>query len=170
LTFVFPWFDSFLLGAAAALTLVEIFLFRRAFRDLSRNDRTFVTPASLTLLALGGLLITTVGATLVIYAGLNTAPCSSPGVSLGAPVCGPPAVFWVGIALAGAGAIVLLIGYIGMLIGVWRLGKRYHNDRFRIGAILLILPFLGVVGAALILVGTRNALRETESPGFFSRL
>lgn len=169
LTFLFPWFEFVLLGAVTALALVEILLFRWAFRGLSRLDRTFLTPASLTLLALGGLLGTLVALALVIYAGLNFAPCSSSSLSPGAPVCGPSPLFWVGFALAGAAAIVLLVGYVGMLVGVWRLGKRYNDGRFRFGAILLLLPFLGVAGAVLILLGARNALREAESPGFFSR-
>jgi hypothetical protein len=53
-------------------------------------------------------------------------------------------------------AIVLLIGAIGLLIGIWRLGTRYQEGLLKVAAILLILPVLNIVGFVLILVASRS--------------
>ena len=69
------------------------------------------------------------------------------------------------VAVMGITAIIILVGYIGLLIGIWRLGSRYSSDGFKVGAVLLIFPVLSVAGAILILVSARNARARIEMAG-----
>ncbi len=67
------------------------------------------------------------------------------------------------ILLLGVAAILALIGYIGLLIGIWRLGTRYGESLFKVGAVLLIIPLLSVIGVILILVAARSSRAKLEA-------
>ena len=153
------WLFAALGAAGLILTIVELWLYREAYRELTPHDARFSSPASLTLMALIALiLLIAVGAALValvyeaiVCAGSGnpiTSSCISLGEALGL------------LALVGILAIVLLIGFIGFLIGVWRLGSRYSDGMFKAAAILLIFPVLNIVGTILILIAARSALEK----------
>ena len=67
------------------------------------------------------------------------------------------------ILIVGIAAILALVGYIGLLIGLWRLGTRYDSGLFKAGAILAIFPLLNLVGAILILVAAHTARERLNS-------
>jgi hypothetical protein len=73
------------------------------------------------------------------------------------------------VALGGViavAAIALFVGYIGLLVGIWRLGTRYGEWMFKVGALFLIFPFLNVAGTIFILIAARESGGKT--PGAFS--
>lgn len=160
-----PWIFVALLGVGGVLGFVEVVLFRVALHDQAGVDRRFSTPATLALLALIGVIFALIGAGLVIGGLYQAVAC----VGAGAPLtraCIPFGLFFGGIALLLIGAIVAIVGFIGILIGIWRFGTRYDDVMFKIGAILLIFPFVNLAGAILILIGARSARRKVEgSPG-----
>lgn len=151
--------------AAAACEFVVVALCYLAFRGLAATDSRFSTPSKLTLLlgaaiAAGfAVLDPLIGAinqleSCITGAGTNQTAqvaCLSGG-SLAA-------VLGVTIVLG----IVALVGYIGLLIGLWRLGGRYAVTYFKVGAVLVIFPFLNIVGGILILLGARAA-RDLRGP------
>ncbi len=150
------------------LGVVELILYRRAFKTLDPLDSSFGTPATLVLLALIsiflliltfagllGLLVQSVGC--AGSSGGNAAGCVNVGAVLG--------LLGIIIVLA----ILIFVGYIGLLIGIWRLGNRYDEGLFKAGAILLIFPVLDLVGLVLILVAVRSARHKVEA-GPFSRV
>ncbi len=65
-------------------------------------------------------------------------------------------------------AIVLFAGYIGLLVGIWRLGSRYSEWMFKVGAIFLLIPFLNVAGAVFVLIAARES--GGKKPGAFAPL
>jgi Protein of unknown function (DUF973) len=154
---------SAILGIALILGLLELWFYRSAFHDLSPIDRRFSTPATLTLLALVSLvLIAATGAAVVVLlyqaihcagGGKITSTCLSFGTVGGL------------LLLIALFAIFAFVGWIGFLLGVWRLGTRYREGLFKAGAILLIFPVLNVIGVILILVGARNVRARLESSG-----
>ena len=156
-----PWVFVLLLGVAGVFAVAEIFLFRVAFRDQSEVDRRFSSPSTLAFLALIGVIGVVVGAGLVVGGLYQAVSCAGTGVPI-TRACLPFGLFFGGIALLLIGAIVALVGFIGILIGIWRLGTRYNETLFKVGAILLIIPFVNLVGAILILIGARSARRNIE--------
>jgi hypothetical protein len=153
-------------GAGVVLALIELWLYRQAFRTLARDDSRFSTPASLTLLALVALLVIIVVAIALVGVVYQAIICAGPGNPITSACINAGSVLGL-IVIIGVAAIVLLVGYIGLLIGIWRLGTRYGEDMFKVGAILLIIPLLNVVGLILILVATNSArgrLRAGSSP------
>lgn len=163
------WVWVVLLIAIGSLDLAEIFLFRSAFRDLSYSDVRFSTPTSLALVAFFGLLLVFIALAVFLDALYSAVACAGSGMPIPSS-CLLTSTFWAGLALIAVGGLIALVGYIGVLIGIWRLGTRYGTPAFKVGAILLIIPYLSVVGAILILIAARSSRRTfgTAGPGTFS--
>ena len=144
------------------LVLIEIWYYRSAFKALASYDRSFSTPAGLAMLAFVAILL--VAAFLVGFLALlyQAYLCAGSGGMITAACIN--AVDILGLALGlGIAAILALVGYIGLLIGIWRLGTRYNDSKFKAGAILIIIPFLNIVGLILILIAAHSA-REKLGP------
>ncbi len=153
-------------GLAIGLPLLglELLFLRFAFRALLRFDTTFSTPSGLSLLALAGLPILAAGYALLIAALLQAVGCAGAGnpVSLS---CLLTPTFSGAVGLLVIGGLLTLIGYVGVLVGIWRFGTHFDNGLFKAGAILLIFPLLALVGAILLLVGAARALERLPPKG-----
>jgi hypothetical protein len=146
---------------SVAVELAGLFFYRTAFRTLAPVDRRFSTPSGLALVAIVGLVLAVLGVGLFLAALYEAVHC----VGAGNPItqaCLFTGTFYGGTALLAIGAIVAVVGYIGVLVGIWRLGSRYERSLFKVGAILLLIPYLNLVGAILIWAGARGARREVE--------
>jgi hypothetical protein len=71
-------------------------------------------------------------------------------------------VLLVLLAVLLVGAALAIIGFFALAVGVWRLGDRFDEDLFKIGAVLLVV--LGIVGMVFILIATRAARRKLGEP------
>lgn len=150
-----PWVWAVFLGFGAVFLLAEIYLWRSAFHGLSGIDSRFSTPSTLALVAFVGSLLVIAGYASVLNGLYLTVQCDGAGHPI-TRACLPWAQFVGGVAAALIGALVLLVGFIGLLIGIWRLGTRFNDGVFKVSAILLIFPVLNLVGAILILVTARS--------------
>ena len=153
----------FMGSLGTALYLIGLRFAHRALARLQPLDSTFRTPANLTLLAiLGGIFVLIAGwaAWAVLASAIGCAGSGGvPGGSGTTSCCNLGAGLTVD-ALAFMAAVLSVFGQIGMLVGFWRAGKRYDETTVRAGAVLLILPFLNVIGAVLMLIGLRNAAKR----------
>jgi hypothetical protein len=159
-----PWLWVGIIGVDAAIEVAGLVLYRSAFHALAPVDRRFSTPSALALAAIVGIVIALAGLGLLLDALYQAVQC----VGSGNPItrdCLLTGTFWGGLALAAVGGIIALVGYIGVLIGIWRLGTRYSESLFKIGAVLLIFPYLNLVGAILILAGAHGASGRVASGG-----
>ncbi len=155
------------LAVVLVLAVTELALLRAGFWLLSGVDESFSTPSSLAIVAMAGMVMVVLGVVVFLDALVRAVECSGAGNPLSSACLGN-GEFLGSIALLGIGAIVALVGYIGVLIGLWRLGTRYNDSMFKVGAILLIFPFLNLVGAILILIGANAALRQAEGATTFA--
>ena len=155
-----------LVVAGVAIAFVELWLFRNAFGDLAPFDDRFSTPKTLTLLAIIGLVFLVVGVVGILALVLQAVACANGGPISASCVNGGAILGLAGLTIIFG--IIFFIGYIGLLIGIWRLGTRYNNGLFKAGAILLI--FIPIIGAVLIYVAARQArgaLVTVPRPGAF---
>ena len=158
-----PWlWVAYLLGGAV-VALTEILLFWAAFRGLAREDRSFSTPASLAVVAFVGVVLALTGLGVFLKALYDAVACAGTGVPIPSS-CLTTGTFWAGVALLGIGALLAVIGYVGVLVGIWRLGTRYVDSLFKVGAVLLIFPYLNLIGGVMILVAARKARGKVEGP------
>jgi hypothetical protein len=157
-----PWYWTVYLVAIAAVGIAQIVLFRLSFRSYSFVDPSFSTPATLALVAVIGFLLLFLGVGLFFAALVQAIDCAGGG-NLVPTSCLLSGAFWSGIALLAIGAIITIIGYIGVLIGIWRVGTRTGNSLFKVAAVLMIFPYLNIIGAILILIGTQEAIGRLRS-------
>jgi MFS family permease len=135
------------LGAFGLIvTLIELWLMRQAFAALAPFDTGFSTPRSLTPAAMAGTIMVIVGVLGVLAFGTGQVT----GVVL------------VLIAVLLIGAALAIVGFFALAVGVWRMGDRFDEDLFKIGAVLLVV--LGIVGMVFILIATRAARRKLGDP------
>jgi len=159
-----PWYWVGALGTAAVVSILELLLVRGGFVELSAHDHRFTSPASLALVAVIGVVLASLGVGLLFDALYRAVACA--GVGNPIPTgCLPGGEELAGFGLTGVGAIMAIVGYIGVLIGIWRLGTRYDETVFKVGAILLIFPLLNIVGAILLLVGIDSARKKVTAAG-----
>ena len=110
-----------------------------AFRYLSRVDgHQFRWPKRLTLGYLIGLPIITVGL-------FGIQPFYVPTRDL--------TTLAIGLFLL-IGLLLALLGLIGQIVGMWRIGRRYDNISIKQGSILFFVPVVGIVGSGLLLRGS----------------
>ena len=157
------WFLA-LVGVSFVVGIITILLFRSAFVVLRGSAEAFSSPVSLVTVGLVGLALL-VPALVVLLIGLaQDLSClnSNPPVM---PLCPIGAWVLVGAVVLLVAAVLALVGAIGLILGIWRLGTRYDNSLFSVGAILLIIPYVSVVGYLLILIAARGELGRFSRPG-----
>jgi Protein of unknown function (DUF973) len=158
-----------ILGMEIGATLVTIFafwLYAMGFARLRGIDAEFVQAPVWATVAIVGLLLQSLAVVVIIASTGNVSSCTLFGEATAAPTCPNVAALLGGLAMSVVGEIVLFIGYIGTIIFIWRLGARYWDPLFRVGAILLIFPFLSIVGQILVLAAASRArTRVQHRPG-----
>jgi cytochrome bd-type quinol oxidase subunit 2 len=142
--------------ASAALSIVIVVLLRGSFRRLGAFDSRFSTPAKYSLLLLVGIVVLAVGL-LPLTFGESIGNCMASNNGTLSGNCRGLGEIAVGGLLVLAGGIMSLVGYVAILLGIWRSGARYREDMFKVGAVLLLIPLLSIVGGILILVAARSA-------------
>ncbi len=161
-TFDLPRAVYLVVTVGVALSFAEYALLRMSFTGLASVDPRFRTPATCALLALIGIPLAGVGAVFLVH-GLAGATCTQ-STTLGAAGCTWGAGFGLGVALAGVGGLLAFVGFVGALLGLWRLGDRYRVTGYHLATILTIFPILDLVGWILILTSTGEALRRGSGP------
>jgi len=151
------------LGAAGVvLFLLGVWFYRRAFRTLAAQDTRFSTPATLTLVLFIAVVLLIVVLVAVFAVLFQAVQCAGSGNAITSACIAAGTV--LGLIAAGfVLLIVMLVGAIGLLIGIWRLGTRYNEGLFKAGAILLIFPVLNLVGIILILLAANSARSKIRS-------
>jgi len=157
-----------LAGFGLLFGLLELFYFRQAFRILAPQDPRFATPARLVLVAIVAFVLLFVEAVVLVSVLYRAALCAGAGNPI-TPVCLNGGTVLALVALLGAAGVVALIGYIGLSLGTWRLGTRFRERKFRVGAILLLIPVLNLVALVLIAIGSQSAIRALGSGMLASR-
>jgi hypothetical protein len=141
----------------AVLTLVSLVLYLVSFNVFRKTGPGFGAPVVLVVLGLLGLFLIVVGFALVLEDYFQAVACAASGASsscldysqLGAAVL---AVF--------GGFFLAFLGWIGLVIGIYRIGKRLDSTVTKVGAILTIIPIAGLVAPILVFVGVHLGIRR----------
>jgi hypothetical protein len=156
--------------ASAAVEVVTLAYFLSAFRALREEDSSFEGPARYLWLALIALPLLLLALAYLLESLVHFANCLN-AVPAGAnwmDSCTSQAAATGGaILLLLLFAVFALIGWIELLLGVWRLGEHFHESRFRVAAILLIIPFLSVIAAGMVWYYARKLEAQPLAPGSF---
>jgi hypothetical protein len=146
-----------LLGAL--ITLVSLILYAISFNSFRKTGPGFGGPMALVIIGLVGLLLVLVGFGIVLSDFFSAVACAGAGASSSCIDVSQIA----GAVLAILGGLFLaFLGWIGLLIGIYRVGKRYDSTVTKVGAILSIIPIIGFAAPILIFIGTHQILRRIQ--------
>jgi Protein of unknown function (DUF973) len=146
-----------------ALLLVSFVLYAAGFAKLRRADPKFTAPLALSVIGLLGFLLLVAVVGLLAGLVLQVVSCGGPGKATAA--CVTLSAVTIDPILLLVGLAVGVIGWVGIILGVYRVGRRYGSTITRIGAILYAVPVAEIVAPILILIGSRSILRRLrESP------
>ncbi|MCI4320448.1 MAG: DUF973 family protein [Thermoplasmata archaeon] len=153
------------LFAGVASVLVSFGLYIAGFARLRRADPRFGAPLGLAIVGLIGLLVLVGLVGLLFGILLQSLSCGGPGVAkascvtLAASVPDPITL----VSELFLGLVLGLVGWIGLVLGLYRVGRRYGSTLTRIGAILYIVPLADVAAPLLILIGTSGIVRRLRA-------
>jgi hypothetical protein len=144
----------------AALSLVSLVLYLLSFNAFLKVTPGFAGPVALVILGLIGLLLIVVGVVLVLSVFFQAVGCPAMGASsscvdftqLGGAV----------LAIFG-GLFFAFLGWIGLVIGIYRVGKRFGSTITKVGGILTIIPVAGLVAPVLVFVGMHQILHRLQA-------
>lgn len=139
------------------LMLGALTLYLLAFAKIRRNADGFGAPMVLTLLGLLGAFLLVLGAGLIlgqVYSAVNCAAGAAVGscISLSTVAAGVYAIL--------GGLFLAFLGWIGLILGLYRMGKRYDSGLTKVGAILYIIPFLNLVATILVFIGIHGTVEK----------
>ncbi len=145
------------LTVSAILTIIGLYMLYRGFSILKVLNPQFSLGKTGTVLEMIGMVLVALGtigllATVLPLVNLGN---SSAATSLAQSQIGALLGLASLVLIAG---ILLLIGIIMALIGIFRVGSRYDNTVVKVGAILTL--FLGIVGTILLFIGFTDIINK----------
>jgi MFS family permease len=148
------------LSVGFLVAIVAVVLYLLSFVAFRKVQNGFGGPMGLVVVGILGMFLIFVGFVDVLQQFLAAASClahntTSDCISVGSLYGAVLAVFF--------GFIFALVGWIGLILGIYRIGKRYGSAVTRVGAILMIVPIANLVAPILILVGVHASLRSVET-------
>jgi len=146
------------LTATGVIEILALILVRSSFKNLESVDRShFHMPSILTLLALVALPFVLIGLVIELSAlpafmnSISQQTTSGVPPTLSSPAFGS---FFIGTAIEGLGGLIGVIGFIGgIMLGLWRVGRRYDSTLIKVSAILLIIPIADIIVPILMFIG-----------------
>lgn len=153
-----------LLLVSGALAVVNILLLRGAFHRLAPIDARFSTPSKLARVLLAGAALAAVGLIVVLATLQNLGNCTLTSTGGFTGHCQGLVTLALGELILLPGAILVIIGYVGCLVGLWRVGERYQESSFKIGTLLLLIPLLSVAGAVLLFIAAHSTRAKLAGP------
>lgn len=144
-----------LVAAGVVLDVVAFILYTTSFGLLRHVDAGFRAPRALGIVGIVGFLILTIGPLIVLVSIFSAVNCAS---SSACSVDQTTFLATVGGALIASalGAIIAFVGWIGLILGVFRMGTRYNSGLLKVAAILFIIPLASIVAPILAFVALRR--------------
>jgi Protein of unknown function (DUF973) len=151
------------------ITIISFWFYRDGFLALRKVDPKFSTSPTWALLVIVGLALLALGVIALFAELFSIISCVGTATTMIPASCLNLGALLGVLGLVLVGAIILIVGYIGTLVAIWRLGDRFNNSLFKIAAVLLIFPYLSFVGQILILLaasGARTMVKQHPGMGY----
>jgi Protein of unknown function (DUF973) len=66
------------------------------------------------------------------------------------------------LGITTAGGVLVFIGWVGAVLGLWRLGARYHRDAIKIAAFIYIIPYVNIAAGIMLVVTLKNLKNSSD--------
>ncbi len=126
------------------ITIISAVLYREGFKRLSTSyGAEFSVPTTMKTVYIAGivlLLLVVVGLIVsVIYLSIS-------------------GILGLLVVLIFAGILAFIGFFVGLILGLWRVGSAFNSSLVMVGAILMIIPYLDILGVILVLAGVAEIL------------
>jgi len=141
------------------LLTLSIVSYRSGFRDLAATDKQFKHPFSFSKYVIIYYIILIAG---VAYLLLLTAGII-PKITMPAPTASGfdlLIILLIAMIVFLIISILAIVGFIYLVIGLYRFSEKIRQDTGEIGAILFIIPFANIVSPFLIYIASSRAEKE----------
>ncbi len=129
--------------------------YRKSFSIYSKKEpQSFSLALELSKFLYAGIVLIVIGIFLIIFIVEGLAYAN-------------PFVVLLFIAPIILGAIFIILGYIGIILGLWKIGTRFNDALMQVGSILFIIPYVSIIGGILVYVSARmmrNNMTSTTGP------
>jgi Protein of unknown function (DUF973) len=147
----------------ALLSLVSVVLYLVSFNSFRKVGAGFGGPEALVVIGLLGMLLIIVGFALLLNDFFQAVGCTA---SSGSSSCLDYSQLQGAVLAILGGLFLSFLGWIGLVIGIYRIGKRYNSTITKVGGILMIIPVVGLIAPVLVFVGTHQIIGRLRSqPG-----
>ena len=147
-----------LVVAGAALQLVSFGVYTSSFGLLRWVDPRFRAPRALGAVGLTGFLLVLLAMGTFLGLVYEAVHCALTGVT----GCVVGSEIYAVAILSLLGSILAFVGWIGVLLGLYRLGSRYESGLLKAAAILMIFPVANVVAPLLAFVALHQVPRRFD--------
>jgi hypothetical protein len=141
----------------ALISFISLILYAVSFNKFRKVTSGYGGPMALVIVGAVGLLLILVGFAIVLSDFLSAIACAQSGAT--SSCLDFTQVAGAVLAIFG-GLFFTFLGVIGLLIGVYRIGKRFDSTTAKVGAILSILPVVGLVAPIVIIVGMQGIVNR----------
>ena len=149
------------LAVGVALIVIAIILYLASFAAFRRVQPGFTAPLVCGIIGAIGFLLILGGIASYLSQIFSAVACSQTNAPAS---CINFTSIFVALGAVLLGALLALIGWIGLIIGIYRIGKRYHSTLTKVGAILYIIPLLNIIAPILVFVGISGIRPLTPPP------
>ncbi len=140
-----------LIVAGVLLQVVSLGAYGSAFGLVRLVDARFSTPRILSVIGLAGFVLILLGLGALLGFVFQAVSCGSAGSTC----LDPGLVLASGIA-ALLGSVLAFVGWVGLLLGLFRFGQRYESGLLKVAAILMIIPVANLAAPLLAFIALRN--------------
>lgn len=148
-----------LIVGGVVLQVVSLGVYGSSFGLLRQVDDRFRVPRALSLIGLIGFILLLLGVGALLGFIFQAVSCAAAG---SATSCLDPGLVLASGISALVGSLLAFVGWIGLLVGLYRLGSRYESSLLKVSAILMILPVVNVVAPILAFVALRGVPRRFD--------
>jgi hypothetical protein len=148
------------IGIGFLVALVALALYVVSFGAFRKVQANFGAPRALVVVGVIGTFLVFVGLVEVLEQFLMVSSC----VGASSPTtCVSLSSFYGAVLAIFFGFILAVVGWIGLVIGLYRIGNRYNSTITKVGAILTILPVVSLIAPILVIVGVTSSIHEVQS-------
>jgi hypothetical protein len=157
---IFQQMVELVLGGSALL-LIAVVLYVVSFASLRSVQKGFTGPMVAAVIGVLGLLLILYGLGSYLSQLVSASACPQ---NADLSTCVNFTSIYTAVIAVIVGLLLAFVGWIGVILGLYRIGKRYGTGLARAGAILYIIPLLNIIAPILVLVGVSRIRLDAPPP------
>ncbi len=151
-----------LVVAGVFLEMISFGLYTSSFGLVRHVDSRFRAPRALSVVGVVGFLLVGLAAAALLGEIFQAVECAASGAGTS---CIDPTIAQLAAFMFIGGLLLGFVGWIGLLLGLYRFGSRYESTLLKVSAILMIFPLVNLIAPILAFVELRRVPKRFDLSG-----